>query len=391
MAQWPQFGGPRRDFTCETVPLKIEWPSDGPKRLWSRPFGQGYSGVIVDHGKIFSTYRTGDSEIIAALDGHTGKALWEHRYPDPIDKSQYASRYGYGPRSTPLISGSRLIAVSFNGRVNCLDVKTGKLLWTVDLVERYKAKLPRWGYANSPIAWKNTFVLPAGGPGAAFVALDPATGRTLWQRHDFENSYGSPIEIGVDGQRQFACLMAREVVGIDPENGDLLWQHPHEGQWHNSIPNPIWGNDNSLLVTSEGDAGTRLLKLARSGGQTNVQQSWTTKKFRVVHRNIIRIGNRAYGSSGDFGASIFSAIDLQAGEIVWQDRSIGRAGILQVGDKLVMLEETGDLLLATIKGDGVDIHARARLCEDPAWTIPTLVGRKLFLRDNKTIQAVELP
>jgi outer membrane protein assembly factor BamB len=391
VAQWPQFGGPRRDFTCDPVELKLAWPADGPKRVWSRPFGDGYSGIVVDNERLFSMYREGDDEIIACLEVENGKTIWQYRYTDPIDKAQFASRYGYGPRSTPLIVGTRLFAVSFNGRLSCVEMGSGILTWSVDLVNEFKAQLPRWGYANSPIDYGDTIILPVGSSGAAFVAFDQVSGRTVWRRHDFENSYGSPILIEVDGQPQLVCLMAKEVVGLDPKNGSLLWQHPHEGQWRNNVPNPVWGLDQSLLVSSEGNAGTRLLKLTQSNGKTEVKEKWAVQKFRVVHRNLIRIGNRAYGSSGDFGPSLFSAIDIESGDIAWQTRDIGRAGLLRVGERLLMLEESGHLLLATPDEKGITVHARAKLLDEQAWTIPTLVGKRLYLRDRAKIMAVELP
>ena len=391
MAQWPQFGGPRRDFTCDPVEFSLEWPKDGPRRLWSRAFGDGYSGIVVDGERLFSLYREADEEIIACLDAESGKTIWEYRYADPIDKSQFASRYGYGPRSTPLIVGQYLYAVSFNGKLSCVNNGTGLLKWTIDFVRHFKAKLPRWGYANSPIAYRNTIILPVGGPGAAFVAFDQATGRLFWRRHDFENSYGSPILIEVDGQPQLVCLMAREVVGLNPKTGDLHWEHHHEGQWRNNVPNPIWGPDQSLLVSSEGQAGTRLLTLKQTDDMTHVKEKWAVQKFRVVHRNLIRMGDVVYGSSGDFGPSLFSAIDIKSGTIVWQTRDVGRAGLLRVGDRLLMLEESGQLLLATPGEKGLTIQARAKVLDEPAWTIPTMAGRRLYLRDRRSIMAGELP
>ncbi|MBK8269268.1 MAG: PQQ-like beta-propeller repeat protein [Planctomycetes bacterium] len=101
----------------------------------------------------------------------------------------------------------------------------------------------------------------------------------VWKRHDFENSYGSPVLISVDGERQLVCLMAREIVAVNPANGDLLWQHPHAGQWLNNIPNPVWGADNLLFVTSEGNAGSRVLKLSRKDNKAAAKEIWSTRKF----------------------------------------------------------------------------------------------------------------
>lgn len=389
--QWPQIGGQGRDFHCEHVELRTDWPKSGLKVVWSHAFGEGYSGIVLEGGRLVSMYRDGDEEIVACLDAETGRTLWSHRYHDPVDTSQFAARYGFGPRSTPLIVNKLVFTVGFNGILHCLDLETGQVKWTVDLVKQFKAALPRWGYANSPIAFGERIILPVGGPGAALVSFDQASGRVVWRRHDFENSYGSPIVVEVDGLRHMVCLMAREVIGIDPADGRLLWRHPHEGQWLNNIPNPVVCSDNTLLVTSEGDAGTRLLKLNRVKDRIAVREMWWTRKFRVVHRNVLRIGDVAYGSSGDFGPTAFSAIALRNGEVRWQDRTLRRCGILRVRDKLLLMEESGELILAAPGADGMTVHARANVLDEPAWTIPTLVGKRLYLRDRRSVKCVLLP
>jgi outer membrane protein assembly factor BamB len=389
--QWPQFGGPGRDFQCDDVALETEWPETGPRVVWSQAFGDGYSGIALEGRRLVSMYRDGDDEIVACLDADTGRTLWSHRYRDPVDGSRFAARYGYGPRSTPLIVNKLVFTAGFNGKLHCLELATGQLKWSADLVRQFKAVLPRWGYANSPIAFGETIILPIGGPGAALVAFDQTTGRVIWRRHDFENSYGSPIIVEVDGLRHMACLMAKDIIGFDPADGRLLWRHAHEGQWLNNIPNPVVGPDNTLLVTSEGEAGTRLLKLSRVEEDITVRELWWTRKFRVVHRNVMRIGEVYYGSSGDFGPSVFCAVDARTGELRWRNGTIGRCGMLLVGEKLLMLVESGELMLATPGAQELTIHARAHLLDYPAWTIPSLVGKRLYLRDRRNIMAVELP
>ncbi|MBK8269269.1 MAG: PQQ-binding-like beta-propeller repeat protein [Planctomycetes bacterium] len=177
IAQWPQFGGPNRDFTVTEDRLDVNWPKEGPKRIWSRPLGDGYSSILVDDGLLFTMYRETDEEIIAALKAATGASVWQHRYAAPVDAAEFAARYGHGPRSTPLIAGDRIFAIGFNGRLTCLDKKTGTAQWTVDLPDTFDAKLPRWGYANSPIAFENNIIVPVGGKSASIVALDQSTGR----------------------------------------------------------------------------------------------------------------------------------------------------------------------------------------------------------------------
>src|SRR5262245_56570864 len=86
---WPQWGGPTRDFKSESRGLVASWPASGPKELWSRPLGEGYSGIAVENGVLYTQYRpvkgvfstmvsrfTGSQpEVVTAIDASTGKTL----------------------------------------------------------------------------------------------------------------------------------------------------------------------------------------------------------------------------------------------------------------------------------------------------------------------------
>ncbi len=97
-----------------------------------------------------------------------------------------------------------------------------------------------------------------------------------------------------------------------------------------------------------------------------------------------------YGSSGDFGPAFITAIDVSSGKIAWQDRAFSRAQLLYADGKLVILDEDGNLGLATITPQGLQVLAKASVLENLAWTPPTLVGTKLYVRDRKNIAVFEL-
>lgn len=390
-APWPQFGGPNRDFSTETIDLATTWPDDGPPRLWQRPLGEGYSGIVADHARLYTMVRESDDEIVIALDPDTGETIWTHRYPAAIDADTYPPRYGLGPRSTPLIVGDRIYTVGFNGTMNCLRTTTGQPIWAVDLLDEYDGSVRRWGYACSPMAINGAVVVFVGGKGASIVALDQATGRPVWKRHDYQNSYASPLLIDVEGRSQLVCFMSRHILGLDPDGGDLVWEHEHENQWRNNIVNPLWCPDNLLFVTSEGDAGGRVLELAGDVARTTVDQRWQSGKLRISHRNAVRIGEHIYATTGDFGPAFFTAFDIRTGEIAWRRRDFSESALLRAGNQLLVLEETGNLALVTPTPQGLTVHAKAEVLNEPAWTPPTLIDKRLFLRDRKKILALQLP
>jgi hypothetical protein len=147
----------------------------------------------------------------------------------------------------------------------------------------------------------------------------------------------------------------------------------------------------SPLVPLEGlDAGSRLLKLTKTGDKTTAEELWYSRRLRIHFTNAMRMGDRVYGSSGDLTAGVFTALDAKTGKVAWQDRSVGRAQMLRVGDHLILLDEDGNLFLAVPGDTGSKIEAKAAIFNGQSWTAPTLVGSILYARDRKMIRAFDL-
>ena len=388
-AEWPQWGGPGRDFESATTGLASAWPDSGPRRLWRRALGEGYSSVAVADGRLFTLYRDGDDEVAVALDPATGATLWQHRWPEPTDG--FNLQQGPGPHSTPLVVSERVFAVGARGRLVALEAASGRLLWARELVDRLGGTFFDRGYAPSPIAWGDTVITTVGGAGHAVMAFRQADGELAWQAQDFGNAPASPSLIEVGGQPQLVVFMAREVAGLDPDGGALLWRHEHRTNWDLNISVPVWGDDGVLFYSSAYDSGGGALRLTRSGGSTSLEPLWFSNQVRVHFTNAIRIGDVVYASTGDFGPVPLLAVDVHSGEILWRDRHFSRASLILADDKLVILDEDGTLGLARVGPAGLEVLAEHQLLDRRAWTPPALSGRALFIRDREEIQAVELP
>ncbi len=396
-ASWTQWGGPTRDFMVASTGLANSWPSTGPKQLWSRPLGEGHSAILAEGGRLYSLYRPASAargrfaqeEAVIALDAATGKTIWEHKYPSATDGVNYTE--GAGPHATPLIVGTRLFAVGSRREFFALDAATGKVLWSHDLIKEYGAPEVDRGMANSPLLFNNTLLLPIGGKGQAVGAFNPATGALLWKAGDVEYSPASPSLISVDGQTQLVMFGGDRIAGLDPASGRTLWSHPHRTDWGLNISTPVWSASDHLLVFSSAyGSGSRALELRQAGGVTKVSERWALNRVRVHIGTIIRVGDTAYMSSGDFGPAFLSAVNTTTGAMLWQDRAFARAQLLYADQKLVLLDEEGVLGLATVSPQGLKVLARAQILESRAWTPPTLVGRTLYVRDRKTIAAYDL-
>ena len=388
-ADWPQWGGPHRDFKSDVRGLAASWPATGPHRLWNRELGDGYSAIAAESGKLYTMYRSGVQDVVVALDAATGKTVWEYRYDAPFT-AEYEFEQGPGPRSMPLVVGNQLYTVGATGKFHCLNKQTGKVVWAHDLVQEFNGTVRVRGYSCNPIAYKNTVVLMVGGVGHAIMAFNQTDGTVAWQKQDLDNSYSSPLLIKVDGQDQLVAFMYGAIIGVDPNDGALLWSSPHPNENGVNVSLPVWGDDNLLFCSSGYDGGSRVLKLTRAGNKTAVEQVWASKLMRIHFGNAIRIGNYLYASSGDFGPAPFTAIDVRTGQVMWRNRELARATSVLADGRLILLDEDGRLALATPTPEGLKISSRIELLTSNAWTVPTLAGTTLYVRDRRNVMALDL-
>ncbi len=387
-AQWQQWGGPDGNFVVESGKLADEWPKDGPSVVWQRELGDGYSAIAVDGGTLFTTYRTGDNEVVVAIDAATGKTKWEHAYSAPIGKG-YEKRFGLGPHATPLIVGDNVYTLGFTAKLCCLNKKTGKVVWTKDPETEFGITAPRFGASASPILHDGKLLVVLGGKDNGIALMSLNTGEVIWKRHSFEDTYSSPVIVNVDGQNQIALLTSDKIVGLDPKNGDLLWEHGHVNQWKTNISTPVYAKDGTLYVSSSGDSGARMFKLSRKGGKTSVKALWKSRKMQVGQGNAIRVADRIFGSAGS-QATFIGAADAQTGKVVWRERGFSKATMIYADGKLIILDEDGFLALTRPGQDRLEVLSKFQLFKDRSWSIPTLVGKKLYVRDQKTIVALDL-
>jgi outer membrane protein assembly factor BamB len=395
---WLTWGGPHRDFIVTAPGLASTWRDGGPTRIWSRPLGDGYSGIAVEEGVLYTAYRRDQDDVVIALDMGSGKTIWERPYPAPF-KNANTPDVGPGPYAMPQVIGDRVVMASGEGQILSLDKRTGRIVWSHNLyTELGGTKLP-FGYSSHPLPYKDTLIVLAGGGGVVAhwtgwgatgaVAFKQSDGAIVWQNLTFENAHSSPLLITVDGQVQVVALTAQEVIGFSPENGQLLWRHPHPTQYGLAVSTPIWGPDNILMVSSAYGGGSRGLELHQANGRTQVTERWHTPRVQAHFGTIIRVGDFAYLSSGQ-GPAFMTAINVKTGAIAWQQRGLARAQLLHADGKLVILDEDGTLAVATATPQGFNILAQTALLKKLAWAPPTLVGTRLFARDRATITALDL-
>ena len=387
--QWTQWGGPNRNFQTLATGLKDTWPASGPPVIWKRPLGEGYSSAAVESGVLYTMYGKPGQEVVTAINAGTGATLWETT--NPMRFQSDAPEMGNGPYSTPLLAGDRIFTTGVAGRLQCLDKKTGKVVWQDELWSTHRGSRLMYGYASSPIAYRDTVIVPVGGRGKSVMAFKQADGGVAWAANDFGNVYSSPLLIKVDGLEQLVLMIDGFIIGVHPLNGDLQWQVPFQANYSIAVATPVAGADNLIFVSAEYDAGAKMIELKREGDAIRANELWSNIRLRLHHGNAMRIGDTIYFSSGGKGSqAILSAVDARSGKIHWQERSIQKATFVWADNKLITLDQDGNLMIAHPSPAGFKISATAPLLTNLSWSPPTLVGTKLYIRDRKSLMAVEL-
>ena len=377
--QWSQWGGPERNFAVETDVALEPWGELGPRLLWFRELGPGYSGIVVDGGKLVTMTRQGPDEVLVALSAADGGELWRHTYAAPTEGLRGVdSSYGDAPQATPMVYGGRVFGLGYTGVLSAVDATTGEALWSHDLVREHGTGIPYFGHAASPLRVSDTVVVLAGGA----IAFELESGALRWQNRDFAASYASAILVDSPTGPQLVAGVAGEVVGLDPTDGRLLWRQPHANRFKTFLSTPVLAEDGTLFA-SVYFLGSLGLRFAADGTTT---RQWELESLQVGQSNALALGGMAVASHN----RNLVAVDLASGQELWRHRGLRRSTLIRVGERLLALNERGQLTLAEVSRSGFEPLAETQLLEGRSWTAPTLVGQTLYARNGQEILAVDL-
>ena len=389
---WPQWAGPTRDFKADLAEdLPEDWLEQGLKQLWQKPLGLGYSSIAVVGDRLYTLDRDGDTERIVCLSTVDGELVWEFSHP-ALHLDGMRTGYGTGPHGTPLVIDDQLFVVGTTGLLHALNATDGSLLWKKDLWGELGGTFLVRGYASSPIAFGDSVIVTLGGQDQGFVAFDRRSGEELWRGTTFDNSQSSPVlvDVGAEGKKDLILVsfVNNEIVAADPTNGKELWRVEHKSGAAYNITTPVLDLENRhLFISSAYGGGTRGLKISREG----VEEIWHTSRMKVQFTNILWVDGLVVGTTGNVGAVILGAVDAESGKMLWKDRKVRRSQLLNVGDgRLLALSEDGELKLVRPGREGVEILAETEIGESKTWTIPTLIGDRLYLRNEGMIAAYSL-
>ena len=388
-ADWPQWQGPDRTNVSQEIGLLKSWPEGGPKKVWvSSDAGLGYAGMAVVGDTVYTLGARGDQEFLIALNVSDGSEKWSTAISDLL-----SNNWGDGPRSTPTVVDELVYALSGTGTLVCASANDGNVEWQSEAGD-FGGKKPGWGYCESVLVDGDKVVFTPGGKQGAVVALNRKTGDTIWQSSQFTEGaqYASMIVAEHGGRRQYIQLVQQDLVGLDAESGDLLWQ----SDWNGStavIPTPIFHNGH-VYISSGYNAGCKLVKLSDSNEATEV---YANQNMKNHHGGVLRLGDHLYGYSDGVG---WLCQDFATGEMVWRERSgLGKGCLTYADERLYLVDENGgEVVLIDASADGWQERGRFVLSpqseqrnpKGKIWTHPTVANGRLYLRDQEFVISYDI-
>jgi len=380
VADWPQWRGPNRDGISKETGLLKQWPAEGPPLVWKASgAGGGYSSFSVANGKLYTMGLRGEREYVIAFDVATGKEAWSTAHGGAFRNDR-----GDGPRGTPTIDGDRVYALGGAGDLTALDARTGKIIWSKNVLREFGGSNITWGISESPLVLGDKVLVNAGGPGASIVALNKANGSLIWKSQSDKAGYSSAIPVELNGTTQVVFFTAQRAVGLDAKDGRLLWEYGKPSNNVANVATPI-ARANRVFISSDYGTGGGVIEIK---ADNKAEELWFTRDMRNHHSSSVLIGDYLYG----FSSAILTAIRFDTGEIAWRDRSVGKGSLVFADGNLYCFSENGVVGLVEATPKGYKEKGRFRIAQGnlPTWTHPVVVGGRLYLRDQDTIYAYDV-
>lgn len=400
---WTSFLGPTHDAVSSETRLSRALP---PPLVWELPKGTGYASPAVAGDLLVFVHRQRDQEIVECLRAETGAAIWQFRYP-----TAFEDRYGYnnGPRSSPVIDGPRVFIVGAEGKLHCLDLASGRVVWKRDLRAEYKVPQDFFGTASTPLVEGRLLVVNVGAPGGPCVAaFDTATGREVWRAgKEWGPSYASPVPANLHGKRRVFVFAGGDsnpptggLLCIDPANGKVDFSFPWRSKSYESVNAAcpvVFGNH--VLVSASYRAGAALIEVQPDFTHRLV---WSTQQFALHFNTPIYRDGYLYGFDGrnEPDASL-ACVEASSGKIVWREAAewtekvesrgtvreqvLGtyRGSLLGADGQFLCLGEFGHLLWLELTPKGYKETSRAWLfAARESWARPVLSRGLLYVVQN---------
>jgi outer membrane protein assembly factor BamB len=386
---WPIFHGPGGNNKSLETGLLKKWPEDGPNLLWYKDkLGFGYSSVTIAHNLIYTAGNIDEKTAITAMD-MDGNIRWQNK-----DFDAYTDHM-LGTRATPTIDGDRLYHKSPLGDVFCLDAKTGKKFWDLNILKKFGSENIKWALSESLLVDGDRVICSPGGPQTAMVALDKMSGKLVWKSESAEGdlaAYSSPILVEYEGLRIVLNMTAKALIGVNADTGKLLFRFPHETLFEANVITPIF-HDGQVFISSGYGTGSQMVKLTVDGDKVTATQVWHSKDLDNHHGGVILVDGYLYGASDRFNRQKWICLDWKTGKMMYMDKGVGKGSATYAEGMLYTLSESHHVGLVRATPEKHDTISRFDIPdygESTARAHPVICDGRFYIRQNEYLYVYDV-
>ena len=404
---YPRFLGSSYWAEVAGVELASDWSTNAPQEIWRCEVGAGWSGFALVGDYAITQEQRSDQELVVCYRMNTGKpegeTVWSHADKVRFDPGGAGALGGIGPRATPTVNEGKVYTVGATGILNCLDARSGKVLWTHDTLMEGDTANIMWGKANSPLIVEQAsgptlVVVSVGAPTGSLVAYVAESGKPVWSAGTNRSSYATPVLTELLGEQLILSVNEDLITAHRVNDGEIVWEHEWLGNSDSdaTVSQPIPLPGDKLFLSKGYGLGSSLLQLSRDDAGKIVSEPLWNPPIRQVMKtkmgNVVIRDGYVYGLDG----GILQCIDLEAGKNQWKKRrlpAIGHGQIMLIGSALVVLSESGELILVEPTPEEYRELAAMRVFppDQITWNNPAFSSPYLLLRNGNQAVCLKMP
>lgn len=382
---WPRFHGPDGQNRSTETGLLKQWPESGPKLVWTAEgIGEGFSSVTLGGGLIYTDGNIDGKTVVTAID-FDGRTKWQK----PNGPAWTTDRPG--TRGTPTYDLGRVYCESPLGEVVCLDAKSGDKVWDLNILKEFEGRNITWALAESVLVDGDRLICCPGGQKGAVVALDKTTGKTVWASKSTGNtaSYASPMLAQQDGLRMVLTMNAKSLIGVNADDGELLFEFPHATRYDVNAFSPLY-HDGRIFVSTGYGSGSVQVKVKVDGKKASVEKAWANKDLDNHHGGVLLVDGFLYGSSA---RGKWLCLDWKTGETKHRADGVGKGSLTWAEGMLYCYSENRKMGLVKASPEKHDVVSQFEVPsggDGPSWAHPVVCGGRLYLRHSNKLYAYDV-
>lgn len=407
---WLHWRGPTLNGYSYEKNLPESWSADGENLLWRKEEFATRATPVVMNGRVYVVCRafpetTQEGEKTVCLNAETGELIWESIHNVYLSDAP-AERVGWSSVVCDAET-DKVYVLGLGCLFECLDGKTGKVLWSHSMSEEYGMLSTYGGRTNFPTIFEDMVyisgVMTGWGenavPAHRIVAFDKNTGVAAWltstRVRPEDTTYSTPIFTSFNGQAAMVCGAADGAVyAFQPRTGKVIWKYQASPRGTNTTPVV---DEDGVVYFGHGEknlSNTSVLGaiFAIDGNMTgDIPEDkllWKVPKKTIGRSSPIKIGDRVYYIED---GALMLIVDAKSGKIVGE-KKLGRimfGSPVYADGKIYVAENTGRIWILKPNGDEVDVVSSVRMTDGgEVFGSPVVSNGRIYIPTNTALYCI---